>query len=60
MLPPGNTIGHGLCGGVGGNPGLEDDGTDHKEAEEDDLDYETADDDVVSGVLRAFCQDSSP
>ena len=59
VLLPGDTISHGLCGGMGGNSGLENDGADHEESEEENLDDETADDDVVSGVLRAVCQDSS-
>lgn len=59
MLLPGNIIGHGLCGRMGGDPALEDDCADHEEAEEDDLDDETADDDVVSGAFGALYHDSS-
>jgi len=59
VLSPGDTIGHRLCGGMGGNSCVEDDGTDHEETEEENLDDKTTDDDIVSSVLRAFCQYSS-
>ena len=51
MFWPGHIIGNGLGGGVVHDPALEDDGADHEETEEDDLDDQPADDYVVTGAF---------